>query len=51
MNADPLDDGEVPEKGAFFMIDVLVFIGAFVIVLGPAFVGTILFQRRPRGES
>jgi hypothetical protein len=33
------------------MIDLLVFIGFLVILLGPAIVGTILFQRRPREES
>jgi hypothetical protein len=33
------------------MIDLLVFIGAFVFVLGPAVVGTISFQRGPREEN
>jgi hypothetical protein len=33
------------------MIDVLVFIGAFVLVLAPAVVGTISFQRRTREEN
>ena len=33
------------------MIDILVFIGFFVILLGPSIVGTILFQRRPREEN
>jgi hypothetical protein len=43
--------GDVTGKGAPFMIDVLVFIGFFVILLGPAIVGTILYQRRPGEEN
>ena len=42
---------EVPGKGASFMIDILVFIGFFVILLGPAIVGAVLFQRKAREEN